>query len=48
MLRAIHILITYLSALLRKKMFETKFVEKNEIHILSSITYFSKIVPFMR
>jgi len=28
-------------------MFQTKVVEKIKTHILSSVTFFSKIVPFM-
>jgi len=29
-------------------MFQTKLVEEIRIHILCSVTFFSKIVPFMR
>jgi len=29
-------------------MFQTKVVEEIKTHILGSITFFSKIVPFMR
>jgi hypothetical protein len=30
------------------EMFQTKFVQKIKTHILYSITFFPKIVPFMR
>jgi len=29
-------------------MFQTKVVENNKTHILGSVTFFPKIVPFMR
>jgi len=33
---------------LELEMFQTKVVEKIKTHILCSITFFPKIVPFMR
>jgi hypothetical protein len=33
---------------LEGEMFQTKVVDKIKIHILCSITYFYKIMPFMR
>ena len=33
---------------LEPEMFHTKLVEKIKTHILHSITFFPKIVPFMR
>jgi len=30
------------------EIFQTKFVEKIKTHILCSVTFFSKILPFMR
>jgi hypothetical protein len=39
----------YLAELpLEWEMFQTKFVEKIKIHILCSVIFFPKVVPFMR
>jgi hypothetical protein len=44
----IHFLSYLIQFFLALEMFQTKVVEKLETHILYSITFFPKIMPFMR
>jgi hypothetical protein len=44
----VHFLSHVAQFFLEWEMFQTRLVKKIKMHILSSITFFSKIVPFMR